>query len=84
LWDLFYLLLYERAVVGRGTLRKRLHGPPRLIHTVESMILNSAVERNFLHGSTKVSEPVDSKMAANELVRQGVVVIWDYLRSIHI
>jgi hypothetical protein len=38
------------------------------------MTLNSTVERYCLHGSTKVNEPVDSKMAAYELVRQGVVV----------
>jgi hypothetical protein len=45
-----------------------------LINAVESITLNSTVERYCLHGSTKVSEPVDSKMAANELVRQGVVI----------
>ena len=56
-----------------------LHGSPRLINTVESMKLNSTVERYFLHGSTKVNEAVDFKMAANELVREGVVVICDYL-----
>ena len=43
------------------------------------MKLNSAVERYCLHGSTKVNEAVDFKMAANELVREGVVVICDYL-----
>jgi hypothetical protein len=43
------------------------------------MKLNSAVERYCLHGSTKVNEAVDSKMAANELVREGVVVKCDYL-----
>jgi hypothetical protein len=52
--------------------------------TVESMTLNSTVERYCFHGSTKVSEQVYFKMAANELVRQGVAVICDYLRSIHI
>jgi hypothetical protein len=41
--------------------------------------LNSAVERYYLHGSTKVNEAVDIKMAANELVREGVVVICDCL-----
>ena len=43
------------------------------------MKLNSTVERCCLHGSTKVNEAVDFKMAANELVREGVVVICDYL-----
>jgi hypothetical protein len=43
------------------------------------MTLNSTVERYCLHGSTKVNEAVDSKMAANELVREGVVVICDNL-----
>jgi hypothetical protein len=43
------------------------------------MKLNSTVERYCLHGYTKVNEAVDSKMAASELVRQGVVVICDYL-----
>jgi hypothetical protein len=46
---------------------------------VESTKLNSTVERYCLHGSTKVNEAVDSKVAANELVREGVVVICDYL-----
>jgi hypothetical protein len=46
---------------------------------VESMKLNSTVERYCLHGSTKVNEAVDFKMAANELVRESVVVICDYL-----
>jgi hypothetical protein len=41
--------------------------------------MNSTVERYCLHGSTKVNEEVDSKMAANELVREGVVVICDYM-----
>ena len=63
---------------GAGV-KARLHGSPRLINTVESMKLNSAVERYCLHGSTKVNEAVDFKMAANELVREGVVVICDYL-----
>jgi len=40
---------------------------------------NSTVERYCLHGSTKVNKAVDSKMAANELVREGVVVMCDYL-----
>jgi len=59
--------------------KARLHGSPRLINTVESMKLNSTVERYCLHGSTKVNEAIDFKMAANELVREGVVVICDYL-----
>ena len=46
---------------------------------VESMKLNSTVGRYSSHGSTKVKEAVDFKMAANELVREGVVVICDYL-----
>jgi hypothetical protein len=45
---------------------------------VESMKLNSTVERYCLHGSTKVNEAVDFKVAANELVREGVVIC-DYL-----
>ena len=60
-----------------GIVKARLHGSPRLINTVESMKLNSAIERYSLHGSTKVNEAVDFKMAANELVRDGVVVICD-------
>ena len=43
------------------------------------MKFNSTVERYCLHGSTKANEAVDFKMAANELVREGVVVICDYL-----
>jgi hypothetical protein len=43
------------------------------------MKLNSTVERYGLHSSTKVNEAVDSKMVANELVRERVVVICDYL-----
>ena len=43
------------------------------------MKLNSTVERYCLHGSTKVNVAVDFKMAANELVWEGVVVICDYL-----
>jgi hypothetical protein len=43
------------------------------------MKLNSTVERYCLYGSTKVNEAVDFKMAANELVREGVVVICDSL-----
>ena len=61
------------------SLKARLHGSPRLINTVESMKLNSTVERYCLHGSTKVNEAVDFKIGANELVRKGVVVICDYL-----
>jgi len=60
-------------------LKARLHGCPRLINAVESTKLNSTVERYCLHSSTKVNEAVDFKMAANELVREGVVVICDYL-----
>jgi len=61
------------------SLKARLHGSPRLINKVESLKLNSTVERYCLHGSTKVNEAVDFKMAASELVRKGVVVIFDYL-----
>ena len=50
-----------------------------MIKAVESTKLNSTVERHCLHSSTKVNEAVDFKMAANELVREGVVVICDYL-----
>ena len=57
----------------------RLHGSPRLINAVESTKLNSTVERYCLHSYTKVSEAVNFKMAANELVRDGVVVICDCL-----
>jgi hypothetical protein len=65
--------------IGPCMLKARLHGSPRLISAVESMKLNSTGERYCLRGSTKVNEAVDSKMAANELVREGVVVICDYL-----
>ena len=61
------------------TLKARLHGSPRLINTVESTKLNSTVERYCSHGSTKVNEAVDFKVAANEFVREGAVVICDYL-----
>jgi len=47
----------------------------RLINAVESTKLNSTVERYCLHSSTKLNEAVDFKMAVNELVRGGVVVI---------
>ena len=60
-------------------LKARLHGSPRLINAVESTKLNSAVARYCLHSSTKMNKAVDFKMAANELVREGVVVICDYL-----
>ena len=60
-------------------IKARLHGSPRLINTVESMKLNSTVQRYCLHGSTKVNEAVHFKMAANELAREGVVVLCDYL-----
>jgi hypothetical protein len=43
------------------------------------MKFNSIVDKYSLHGSTKVNEAVDSKMAAIELVREDVVVISDYL-----
>ena len=48
-------------------LRRVYTGQPRLINAVESMKLISTVERYSLHGSTKVKEAVDFKMAANEL-----------------
>jgi len=60
-------------------IKARLHGSPRLINTVESIKLNSTFERYCLLGSTKVNEAVDFKMAANELVWDGVLVICDYL-----
>ena len=50
-----------------GHLKARLHGSPRLINAVELMKLNTTVELYCLHGSTKVNEVVDFKMAANEL-----------------
>jgi len=59
--------------------KAHLHRSPRLINAVESTKLNSTVERYCLHSSTKVNEAVDFKMAANELVREGVVVICDCL-----
>jgi hypothetical protein len=49
------------------------------MNAVESTKLNSTVERYYLHSSTKVNEAVDFKMAANELLRETVVVICDYL-----
>ena len=57
--------------------KARLNGSPRLINAVESAKLISTIERYCLHGSTKVNEAVDFKVAANELVREGVVVICD-------
>ena len=57
------------------TLKARLHGSPRLINAVESTKLNSTVQRYCLHSSTKVNEAVDFRMAANELVREGGIVI---------
>ena len=69
----------SRIFKALRALKARLHGSPRLISTVESMKLNSTVERYCLHGSTKVNEAVDFKMAENELVREGVVVICGYL-----
>jgi hypothetical protein len=68
-----------RYLLKTACLKARLHRSPRLINAVESMKLNSTVERYCLHSSTKVNEAVDLKMAANELVREGVVVICDYL-----
>jgi hypothetical protein len=62
-----------------GYVKARLYGSPRLINAVESTKLNSTVERYCLHSSTKVNEAVDFKIAANELVREGVVVMCDYL-----
>ena len=59
--------------------KARLHRSPRLINAVESTKLHSTVERYCLHSSTKVNEAVDFKMAVNELVREGGVVICDYL-----
>ena len=64
---------------SRTWLKAGLHGSLRLINAVESTKLNSTVERYCLHSSTKVNEAVDFKMAANELVREGVVLICDYL-----
>jgi glutamyl/glutaminyl-tRNA synthetase len=43
------------------------------------MKLNSTVERYCLRSSTKVDEAVDFKMAANELVQEGVAVTCDCL-----
>ena len=43
------------------------------------MKLNSTVELYCLYGSTKVNGAVDFKVAANELVREGIVVICGYL-----
>ena len=71
--------LFSLALLYVLYVKAPLHGSPRLINTVESMKLNSTVERYCLHGSTKVNEAVDFKMAANELVREAVVVICDYL-----
>ena len=44
------------------SVKGRLHESPRLINAVESMKLNSTVERYCLHGPTKVNEAVDSKI----------------------
>jgi len=71
--------LYHSTDVPRLSFKARLQGSPRLINAVESMKLNSTVERYCLHSSTRVNEAVYFKMAANELVREGVVVICDYL-----
>jgi hypothetical protein len=62
-----------------GLVRRVYTGPPRLINAVESTKLNSTVERYCLHSSTKVNEAFDLKMAVNELAREGVVVMCDYL-----
>jgi len=61
------------------TPKARLYGSTRFINAVESTKLNSTAERYCLHSSTKVNEAVDFKMAANELVREGVVVLCDNL-----
>jgi hypothetical protein len=45
------------------------------------MTLNSTVERYCLHGSTKVNETVDSKLAANELVREDVVICENLIKE---
>ena len=58
-----------------SVVKARLHGSPRLINAVESMKLNSAVERYCLHGSTKVNEAVDFKMAANELCGKVLLLL---------
>jgi len=63
----------------RPSFKARLHWSPRLINAVESTKLNSTVERYCLYSSTKVNEAVDFEMRANELVRESVVVICDYL-----
>jgi hypothetical protein len=76
--EITYLLTPWRRVLLEK-LKARLYGSPRLINAVESMELNSTVERFCLHGSTKVNEAVDSKLAAKELVRGGVVVMCDSL-----
>ena len=66
--------LWENSDIAPFTLTARLHESPRLINAVESTKFNSTVERYCLHSSTKVSVAVDFKMAANELVREGVVI----------
>jgi len=71
---------YEaRVVYSVSEVKARLHRSPRLINAVESTKLNSTVERYYLHSSMKVNEAVDFQIAANKLVREGVVVICDYL-----
>jgi len=67
------------VLLNTQPLGARLRGSPRFINAIESTKLNSTVERYSLHSSTKVNEAVDFKMAANELVREGVVVICDCL-----
>ena len=42
------------------------------------MKLNSMVERYSLFGSTNVNQAFGFKMAANEIVREGVFAICDY------
>ena len=64
-----------------GSLRRVYTGPPSLINAVESTKLNPTVERYCLRSSTKVKQAVDFKMAANELVQEGVVVICELLIS---
>jgi hypothetical protein len=72
--DLLYILSMSWLRV-----KAPLHGSPRLINAVESTKLNSTVERYCSHSSTKVNVPVSFKMTANELVREGFVMICDCL-----
>ena len=71
---------YSHSCCGRAiSIKARLHGFPRQINAVETTKFNSTAERYCLHSSTKVNEAVDFKMAANELVREGGVVMCDCL-----